>query len=447
MNNHLSQNFNLYSLVKFTLPTTIMLVFISLYQMVDGVFVANFVGELALSALNIIYPVPSIILAVSIMLATGGSAIIAKNMGEQKYREARENFSFILLTGFLFGMLFMIFGILFLEETILLLGATPKLYSYCYQYLLILLLSAPLAVFQLLFQTFFVTAGKPHLGLAMTLIGGCVNIVFDYIFIAIFHLGVTGAAIATSMGYAVPAISGLIYFSWNRKGTLYFVRPVFRKKVLLCSCTNGASEMVNNIAVSITTFLFNILMLAYAGEAGVAAVTVVLYAQFLMTSVFMGFSSGIAPIISYNYGRQDHRQLQTVFQISISLITVLSIFVFAIAELLAPWVIRVFSSPGSEVFRIALHGFRLFSLSFLFTGINIFSSSMFTAFSDGKVSAILSFLRTFVFLVLCLLILPVFIDIDGIWIAVPAAEALAFLVSVCYLAIHRKTYHYMESKK
>ena len=328
----------------------------------------------------------------------------------------------------------------------MLLGATPSLYDYCYDYLLILILAAPLAVFQMLFQTFFVTAGKPNLGLATTVIGGCVNIVFDYIFIAIFHMGVTGAAVATAMGYAVPALVGLLYFTFNRKGTLYIVKPVFRKKVLLYSCTNGSSEMVNNIAVSVTTFLFNILMLQYAGEAGVAAITVVLYAQFLMTSVFMGFSSGIAPMISYNYGRQNIPQLKNLFRISIRIVVIVSLFIFLISELFASYVVRVFTSPESDVFQLARHGFLLFSVSFLFTGVNIFSSAMFTAFSNGKVSAIISFLRTFVFLVLSLVLLPLLMDIDGIWIAVPVAEALALAVSIFYLVVHRKTYHYMDVK-
>ena len=446
MTNRLSQKITTGSLIKFALPTTIMLIFMSLYQMVDGVFVANFVGSNALSALNIVYPVPSIIVAVSIMLATGGSAIIAKNMGEQKDQEAKENFSLILLTGFLFGMAFLLVGVVFIKPLIFLLGATPSLYDYCYDYLFILIVAAPLAIFQMLFQTFFVTAGKPNLGLTTTVIGGCVNIVFDYLFIAVFHMGVTGAAIATAMGYAVPAVVGLLYFTFNRKGTLYIVKPVFRKKVLFYSCTNGSSEMVNNIAVSITTFLFNILMLQYAGEAGVAAITVVLYAQFLMTSVFMGFSSGIAPMISYNYGQQNRPHLKNLFRISIRIVVIVSLFIFLISLLFAPYVVRVFTTPESGVFQIAKHGFLLFSISFLFTGINIFSSAMFTAFSNGKVSAIISFLRTFVFLVLCLLLLPLFLEIDGIWIAVPVAEALAFVVSIFYLAIHRKTYHYMDVK-
>lgn len=440
--NRLSQDFNIAALLKFTGPTVIMLVFMSLYQMVDGAFVAKFVGEDALSALNIVYPIPSIIIAFSIMLSTGGSAIIARNMGEGKLRKAQENFSFIILVGFLLGIFFLIIGILFIDPLLHILGAIPSLYSYCYQYLIILILSAPLAVFQMLFQNFFVTAGKPHIGLAMTIIGGVSNIVLDYVFIVICHMGVSGAALATSIGYSIPALFGLFYFLLNRRGTLYLVKPVFRGKVLFYSCINGSSEMVNNLAVAITTFLFNILMLNYAGESGVAAITIVLYAQFLMTSVFMGFSSGIAPVVSYNYGSQNAIQLQKVFKNSINTVAVISIIVFLIAEFFSDPVIRIFVSPESEVFLITKHGFSIFSFSFLFTGVNIFSSALFTALSNGKVSAILSFLRTFVFLVLFLLLLPLIFYVDGIWLAVPVAEILAFLVSIYYLVKMKRVYRY-----
>lgn len=296
--NLLGKKFDLFSLLKFAAPTVVMLIFMSLYQMVDGVFVSRIVGENALSALNIVYPVPSIIIAISIMLATGGSAIIARNMGEGKNQEAKENFSFIVLIGFILSIGFLIIGLLFIQPIIYLLGATSELYAYCYDYLFILILSAPLAMFQMLFQSFFVTAGKPHLGLFLTGLGGIANIVLDYVFIKIFGLGVSGAAFATAIGYSIPGVFGLIYFTLNHKGTLYFVKPKFRSKVLLHCCVNGASEMVNNLAVAITTFLFNLLMLKYAGEVGVAAITIVLYAQFLMTSGFMGFASGISPIIS-----------------------------------------------------------------------------------------------------------------------------------------------------
>lgn len=440
--NRLAQDFHIRTLLKFTAPTVIMLVFMSMYQMVDGAFVSRFVGENALSALNIVYPVPSIIVAFSIMLATGGSAIIAKNMGEGKMKEARENFSFIIAVGLVLGVAFTAFGLLFMKPLLHLLGATPTLYAYCHDYLLILTISAPLAVFQMLFQNFFVTAGKPHLGLIMTILGGVSNIVLDYVFIAVFQWGVSGAAFATAIGYSIPAIFGLCYFFFCRKATLYLVKPVFRGRVLLHSCTNGSSEMVNNLAVSITTFLFNTLMLKYAGESGVAAITIVLYAQFLMTSVFMGFSSGIAPVVSFNFGSRNHKQLQKVFRNSMYIVLTVSVLVFLLAEFCSDPIIRVFVQPDSSVFQLTKHGFAIFSFSFLFTGVNIFASALFTAFSNGVVSAILSFLRTFVFLVACLLLLPLLWRVDGVWLAVPAAELLALCVSVFYLIKLRKVYHY-----
>lgn len=440
--NFLGQEFHVFSLLKFVAPTVIMLIFMSLYQMVDGVFVSKYVGENALSALNIVYPVPSIMIAVSIMLATGGSAIIARNMGEGKEREAKENFSFIIAVGAVLGIGFSVLGLLFIKPLIYLLGATPALYQYCYEYLWILIASAPLAVFQMLFQNFFVTAGKPQLGLSLTILGGVSNIVLDYVFIKVCGLGVSGAALATAIGYAIPGLFGLFYFALNRKGTLYFVKPVFRSKVLLRCCANGSSEMVNNLAIAITTFLFNVLMLKYAGEAGVAAITIVLYAQFFMTSAFMGFSSGIAPIVSYKYGSRDISQLKKIFKISIYLIMAASVVIFTVAECWAEPLILVFTSAGSSVFEITKHGFAIFSFSFLFTGINIFASALFTAFSNGVVSAILSLLRTFVFLVASLLLLPLIWGVDGIWMAVPIAEALAFFIAIYYLVRYRKVYQY-----
>lgn len=440
--NGIAQEFNLISLLRFVAPTVVMLVFMSLYQMVDAVFVSKFVGENALSALNIVYPFPSIVIAVSIMLATGGSAIIARNMGEGKEKEAKENFSFIVLVGAVIGVAIATAGILFIEPLIYMLGATPSLYDYCYEYLFILVLSVPLSVFQMLFQSFFVTAGKPHLGLTLTVLGGVSNIVLDYVFIVLCGFGVSGAALATSIGYSIPGLFGLIYFTVSRKGTLYFVKPVFRWGVLFKCCINGSSEMVNNLAVAVTTFLFNVLMLKYAGEAGVAAITIVLYAQFLMTSAFMGFSSGIAPVVSFNYGSGNVRQLKKIFKISVWVITVVSAAVFVIAETCSDVVIMVFTPAGSEVFGLTKYGFAIFSFSFLCTGMNIFASALFTAFSNGKISAILSFLRTFVFLTACLLFLPLFWGVDGIWLAVPVAEVMALFVSVYYLVRFKKVYQY-----
>lgn len=442
MNNKLSQNFNVASLLKFTAPTTIMLVFMSLYQMVDAVFVSNFVNTNALSALNIVFPIPSIIIGVSIMLATGGGAVIARNMGEGKSREAKENFSMIVTVGLIIGAAITTLGIIFIDPIIRTLGATDVLYDYCYDYLFILTLTSTLAIFQMLFQTFFVTAGKPYIGLVLTVIGGVSNIIFDYVFIVICKLEVSGAALGTSIGYAIPAIFGVVYFTVKRKGTLYFVKPKLRIRVLIKSCANGSSEMVTNLAIAITTYMFNVIMLEFLGEDGVAAITIVLYAQFLLTSVFMGFSGGVAPVFGYNYGSGNHKQIKKIFKISIGFILIASLVVFAVSEFFQKPIIAVFTPVDSEVFGITRHGFTLFSISFIFNGFNIFASSLFTAFSNGKVSAVISFLRTFVFLILSLILLPKLIGVDGAWLAIPVAEAAAFFVSVYYFVKMRKVYKY-----
>ena len=418
----------------------IMLVFMSLYQMVDGVFVSHFVGELALSSLNIVYPVPSIVIALSIMLASGGSAIIARTMGEGREAEARGLFSQIIVVGTLLGGVLMLVGAVGMDPIIRALGATDVLYDDCYRYLMVLMLSTPLAIYQMLFQTFFVTAGKPHLGLITTVIGGFANVLFDYVFIVRLGMGVTGAALGTSLGYSIPGLFGLFYFALCRNGTLYFVRPKGYPGFLRTTCTNGASEMVSNLSIAVTTYLFNIQMLRYLGPDGVAAITIVLYAQWLLTSVFFGFSGGVAPVISYHYGCGSRRLLNRIVRISIGFTLIVSLLVFAFSLGGRSLIIGVFVPPGRPVFTLTQHGFAIFSVSFLFTGLHLFSSAMFTAFSNGKVSAILSFLRTFLFLAAALLLLPIVLEADGIWIAVPAAEGLAFILSWSCILAYRKRY-------
>lgn len=442
MKNNLAQNFNIISLLKFTAPTTIMLIFISMYSMVDGIFVSNIVGANALSAINIVYPIPSIFIAIAIMLATGGSAIVAKNMGEGKQTEAKENFSMIIAVGTIIGIVCAILGLIFIKPIIYALGATEVLYQYCYDYLFILVLFCPLSMLQMLFQTFFVTAGKPNLGLLLTIIGGATNIILDYIFIVVLGMGVIGAAIGTTIGYCIPAIFGLIYFMVNRKGTLYFVKPKFRFKVFANTCLNGSSEMVTNLAIAVTTLMFNKIMLEFMGENGVAAITIVLYSQFLLTSIFMGFSGGVAPILSYNYGNKNNFQIKKLFKMSIGTVVILSFLMFAIAIVFAQPIISVFTSRDSIIYDITYRGFILFAISYLFTGVNIFASSMFTAFSNGKVSAAISFLRTFVFLIICLIVLPKAIGSDGIWLSVPVAEIISIIISIIFFVRYRKRYHY-----
>lgn len=439
---NLAKNYNTISLIKFAIPNILSLVFMSMYQMVDGIFISNYVGENALAAINIVYPIPSIVLALSLMLAVGGSAIVAKKLGEEKLQEAREDFSLISLTGFIIGVLFSIITYLFMKPLLHFLGASELLYQDCYDYLMILNLLMPFAVLQLILQSFFLTEGKPKIGFSVTLLSGICNIVFDYLFIVKLDWGVKGAAVATTMGYCIAAIISILYFAYNRNGHLNFVRPKANLKMLASACLNGSSEMVSNLAASVTTLLFNKMMLAYLGEAGVSAITVVLYAQFLLTAVFMGFIGGISPVFSYCYGQQDYLKINKYFRISFYTTLIFSVLTVLSATLLATPIIRVFIHPSSEVFQITYHGFKLFAIGYLFAGFNIYASGLFTALLNGKASALISLLRTFVFLVGSLVLLPIMIGADGIWLAVPVAEFFSFLVAVYLLFQNRKTYRF-----
>ena len=429
-------------LLKFTLPTVIMMVFNSFYTMVDGGFVSNFVGTAALSAVNIVYPLINLVFAVAIMLATGGSAVVAKQMGEKRLLNARQSFSLITVCGVILGVLSALIGVLFTRDIVLLLGANEAIYQYCYDYAFYISLFSPLAILQVLFQYFFVTAGKPNLGLITTIIGGVSNLVLDYVFIVPLQMGIKGAAIATGIGFSIPAVFGLIYFGSGLNRSLRFVRPAYDPKILLNACGNGSSEMVSNLSVAVTTFLFNIMMMRYLGEDGVAAITIVLYAQFLFTAVFLGYTSGVAPLFSYNYGAANSARLKRLFTMSIIFIGVCSAIAYALSLCLARPVVALFAKPDNPVFELALHGMRLFAIGFLFMGANIFASGLFTALSNGRVSAILSFLRTFVFILAAVLTLPLVLGVDGIWLSIPAAEVLALAVSVWYIIRLKKVYGY-----
>lgn len=442
--NRLAQKFHFSSLMRFSIPTMVMMVFMSLYQTVDGVFISNLVGELGLTALNVVYPFTSVVIAAAIMLASGGSAVIARNMGMGEHRAAKENFTLIVATGGVVSLTITLLGWIFIEPMLSFLGVTPLIYQMCYDYLLIMVWATPLAMFQMLFQTFLVTAGKPKLGLALTVLSGVANIVLDALFMGKFKMGIRGAALATAIGYGLTAIYGLIYFFRNRTGQLYFVRPQLRLAVLRQVCLNGSSEMVNNMAVAVTTLLFNIVGLYFLQEEGVAAISIILYAQYVMTAVFMGYTNGVAPIFSYKYGADDREQIRALFRISMIFVSVLSGMVFLLAFVVARPIGLVFASGNPYVLDLAVHGFHLFAASFLFTGLNIFASGLFTAFSNGIVSGLLSFLRTFVLLILALLALPARMGADGIWWAVPLAEGLAVIFSLGALYRYRKTYHLMK---
>lgn len=445
--NRLNRDFGMISLLGFTVPSILNLLFMSVYQMVDAIFIANCVGENALAAMNIVYPVISVILAVTLMFSSGGSAIVAKQMGEGKTREAKENFTSIAILAVILAAVISFLSILFMDPLLRFLGATDLLWADCYGYLHLLVLFMPLAALQLIFLSFFITAGRPGLGFLLTVLSGTTNIALDYVFVAVLGWGVEGAALATAIGYSVAAIPGFFYFLFHRKGALCFVRPKFRLKIIGFSCFNGSSEMVSNLSISVTTLLFNQIALQYLGEGGVAAITVALYAQFFLTAVFMGFIGGASPVFSFSLGSRNYKRVHKLFRISTQIIGALTVLVTVLSYLLAEPIVSVFIKKTSDVFPLALHGFLLFSTGYLFAGFNIYASGLFTALQNGKVSALISLLRTFIFLTAALILLPMVIGADGIWLAVPLAELASCLVSAFLIYRYRKQYFFTKKQE
>ena len=417
MNYSLAKKFTFGSLMMFALPTTIMMIFTSLYTIIDGVFVSRFVGTNALSSINIVYPAINIVLGIAVMFSTGSCAIVAKKMGEGKAEEARASFTSIIYLNIIAGAVTAVLGNLFAAPIVRLLGASDLLMSDCITYMRWQMAFAPALMLQILFQMYFITEGRPGLGLFLTILAGLSNAVLDYILIVPLKLGVAGAAIATVTGYMIPAVFGLIYFAVSRKA-LWLVKPRLSAAELKETLINGSSEMVTNLSSGIITFLFNLLMMHYAGEDGVAAIT-------------------------YNYGSRNTKQLKQVFKTSLIFTGVTSFLVFATAQLAGGIIVTIFAHPGTAVYDLARHGFMVFSFGYLFSGVNIFSSALFTALSNGRVSAVISFVRTLCLIVLCLLLLPLIMGLDGVWLAVPVAEAGGFLLCLFFLRKHAKTYSYI----
>lgn len=440
--NALAQEFNFFKLIKFALPTTIMMMFMSLYTMVDGIFISEYVGTVALAATNIAFPCMSILIGMGLMFGAGGSAVVAFKLGEGKTEEAKSNFTFIILTAIVVGICYRILGLTFVDNIVDMLGAQGATHEPAKQYATYIFYFAPLTMLQMCFLSFFVTAGKPHFGLISTITGGIANIILDYIFIVEMDMGLVGASLGTSLGGCIPAITGLIYFSCARKGTIYFIKPTPDFRAIRKTLSNGISEMINQLSSATTMFLFNIILMKIAGETGVASISIILYLQFLFNGIYLGYSQGLAPIISYKYGSGDYEQLQKVIKISAKFILTSSVVVYGVALLLRETLILVFAKNDPEVYAMAYSGYAIYGLAILFSGSNLFSSAMFTALSNGKVSAIISSLRSFIFVGVYILILPQIFDINGVWSAVPCAEISALCVSLTFIFKLKDVYHY-----
>ena len=429
------------NILKFAIPTIAMTVFMSFYTMVDGLFVSNLIGTNALSAINLTAPIIQLVTAISTMLATGGSAVIMKKMGEQKAEEAKEDFTFLILVNVIVGIVMCTVGYLAMDHIFAGMNLSADVEGYCVEYLgRYLVFTVPILLMNN-FTLYMIASEKANLSLVCSVTGGVLNMVLDYVFIAGFDMGVSGAAIATGLGYSVTAVVGLFVFS-RKKSLLHFKKPVFRFKVLANAATNGCSEMATALVTGIITMMFNWTMLHYVGEDGVAAVTIIMYVLMFASSLYTGYSYGVAPMLSYYYGEQNHEKLKKMVAVSMRVIAGISLVTVAASFLLTRPLVSVFARPDNPVYDLAVTGNRICTIALLFIGFNIFASGMFTALSNGIVSAVLAFSRSFVFMLITMIVLPLILGVNGIWLATPAAELMALALSVFMFLKYRKRYGY-----
>lgn len=429
------------NILKFAVPTIAMTVFMSFYTMVDGLFVSNLIGTGALSAINLTAPIIQLVTAVSTMLATGGSAVIMKKMGEQKAEEAKEDFTFLILVNVIVGIVMCAVGYLAMDHIFAGMNLSADVERYCVEYLgRYLIFTVPILLMNN-FTLYMIASEKASLSLVCTVTGGVLNMVLDYVFIAGFGMGISGAAIATGLGYSVTAVAGLFVFG-RKKSLLHFKKPAFRFKVLANAAANGCSEMATALVTGIITMMFNWTMLHYVGEDGVAAVTIIMYVLMFASSLYTGYSYGVAPMLSYYYGEQNYEKLKKMVTFSMKVIAGISLVTVAASFFLTRPLVSVFARPDNPVYDLAVNGNRICTIALLFIGFNIFASGMFTALSNGVVSAILAFSRSFVFMLITMIVLPLILGVNGVWLATPAAELMALALSAFMFLKHRKKYGY-----
>lgn len=440
----LSDHFTYGRLLKFTLPSIGMMVFASIYSVVDGFFVSNYAGKTPFAAINLIMPFLMVLYTVGFMFGTGGSAIVAKTLGEGKKEEANQYFSLFVYLVFGLGVLFAVLGFVFIRPIAILLGAEGEMLTHAVLYARIILIALPFNVLQFLFQSFFVTAEKPNLGLKSTVLSGVTNMVLDAVLVIFLpqEYKLAGAAIATATSQFVGGIVPIIYFGRENSSILRIGKIKFDGRIILQACTNGSSEFMSNVSMSLVGMLYNIQLIKYAGENGVAAYGVMMYVSQIFAAVFLGYSIGTAPVVGYNDGAKNLDELKGLFKKSLILIGVFGVVMVITGVLFAPFLSGIFVGYDAELLEFTIYGFRIFALSFAFMGFAIYASGFFTALNDGVTSALISFLRTLVFQVGAILILPEIWEINGVWISIVAAEFMAVVVGVIFLVAKRNKYHY-----
>ena len=442
MNIQLSDHFTYKKLLRFTFPTIVMMIFTSIYGVVDGIFVSNFAGKTAFAAINIIIPYTMMFGTLGIMVGTGGTALISMTLGTGDHKRANNIFSQLVYGSILAGILCTILGIAFLRPAAILMGAEGEMINMCVDYGLYTLPAMTAFLLQNEFQSFCSAAEKPNLGLGLTVAAGITNIVLDALFVGVFHWGLIGAAVATALSQCVGGLIPLIYFARPNPTPLRLCRPKWEAKVFVHTCANGSSELMSNISLSIVSILYNLQLMNLVGEDGVAAYGVIMYVNFIFIAVFLGYSIGAAPAVGYHYGAGNHSELKNLLRKGLSLIGAMSLILTAMAIALAGPLSGIFVSYDPDLYDMTKWAFILYSISFLFCGFNIFGSSFFTALNNGLISALISFLRTLVFQTACVLILPLFWGLDGVWVSIIVAELLALILTVGCLVKYRERYHY-----
>ena len=439
----LSDHFTYQKLLRFVLPSIVMMVFTSIYGVVDGLFVSNFAGKTPFAAINLVMPFIMVLGGIGFMIGTGGTALVSKVLGEGEPEKAKRYFTIMILFTLLVGAVLAVFGVTMMEKVARFFGATDEMLHDCVLYGRIVISFTAAFMLQNVFQSFLIAAEKPKLGLIATVAAGVTNMALDALFIAGFHWGVAGAAIATGLSQCVGGLFPLIYFLRPNSSKLRLVRTKLELRPILNACGNGSSELMSNISSSIVSMIYNFQLLKYIGEDGISAYGVLMYVQFVFIAIDIGYSIGCAPIVGFHFGAQNHTELKNMLGKSVKLMCGAGVVMAVLAQVLAAPLARLFVGYDEVLYTLTCHAFRLFSFAFLFAGFNIFASSFFTALNNGLISAVISFLRTLVLQTSSVILLPLIFGVDGIWYAITAAEIFATTISVIFLFAKRKKYHYM----
>ncbi|MDE6780284.1 MAG: MATE family efflux transporter [Ruminococcus sp.] len=439
----ISEHFTMKKLLIFCLPSITMMVFTSVYGVVDGLFVSNYAGKTAFSAINFIMPLLMAFGSLGFMFGTGGSAIVAKTIGEGRKESADQYFTMIVCVNFIVGIILAVTGFIFLKPAAILMKASEDMLVYCLSYGKILICFVPFFMLQNVFQSFFVAAGKPDTGLKISVLSGIINMILDFVFMGVFKWGVTGAAVATGASQTIGALIPVFYFaSPKNTSLLHFVKFRFNKSVISRTCTNGSSELMTNISMSAVNMLYNVQLMKYAEEDGISAYGVIMYVSFIFVSIFIGFSIGSAPIASFNYGAKNSDELKNIFRKSLIVISCTAAAMTALSQIIASPITKTFGF-NPELYKLTVHAFRIYAVSFLLAGFNIYGSSFFTALNNGIVSAVISFLRTLLFQVVMVLVIPLIFGLDGIWVSIIFAEGFAVIVTTFFVFRNKSKYGYM----